>query len=225
MTSSWTLSKRKEMGDIWDFKRFSHPGQDSLGGWEDSYIINGGCRECSPGYYAIPIGNPYGFQMCVKRLGPAGKPVDIVQNPVDPSKWNGYNRYTADLYRPWRKTQIQMYDPYRYSDRRMPNEAELIRNDMLRLPIKYNGTGVRPIHTPGKPPEKTRYFEYGYSYDDKPPYKYDTTRLIQPYPVWKDTQEYHYSQIYNDDKSDVSSSQYPKLDKIDQTYFNENKGW
>lgn len=220
MTSSLALTKRKQMGDVWDIKNFSYPGMDSLGGWEDSYIINGGCRTCAPGYYSIPMGNPSGFSMCVKRLGSAGKPIDIVQHPVDPSEWNGYNKYMADLYRPWRDTAIQMYDPYYYWDRRTPHEAELIQKDILRLPMKYNGTGVEPIHTPGIPPERTRFFEYGFSHTSEPPYKYDTTRQQQPYPAWKDIQKYHYPQTQG-----TYGPPYPALDKLDTIYSHHNKGW
>ena len=114
------------MGDVWRIKNFSHPKLDSLGGWEDHYIKDGANGECHPDYEAIPIGNPYGFMVCKKRLGSAGKPLDMVQHPIDASKWNGYNKYMADLYRPWRKTAIQMYDPYYYSDRRAPYEAQHI---------------------------------------------------------------------------------------------------
>ena len=195
-------------GQTWNIKNFSQP-EESLGGWADHYVTPGGTHECHPDYYAIPIGNPYGFMMCVKRLGDGGKRLDVVQNPIDPSKWNGYNKFSADLYRPWRDTQIQMYNPYYYHDRRTPHEAELIQKDYLRLPIEYNNTGVKPIHTPGKPPERTRFSEYGYSYTPYPPYKFDVTREEQPYPVWKATQEYHGK----------------KKDELDQTYMTKNPGW
>lgn len=220
MTSSLALTKRKEMGNVWNIKNFSYPGEDSLGGWEDHYIKDGANGECHPNYYAIPIGNPYGFMVCVKRKGDAGKTLDVPQHEIDPSVWNGYNKYMADLYRPWRDTAIQMYDPYYYFDRRAPYEAQHIQNDMLRLPMAYNGTGVSPIHTPGKPPEKTRFFEYGYSYATQPPYKYDTTRQQQPYPTWKNTQEFHYPQTHG-----TYGPPYPDLDKLDTEYTRHNPGW
>lgn len=221
MTSSLSLLKRRQMGNIWNIDNFSYPGEDPLGGWEDHYVTDGANGECLPSYYAIPIGNPYGFMMCVKRKGDGGKTLDIIQDPIDASRWNGYHKYSADMYRPWRKTAIQHFDPLYYHDRRTPHEAELIANDHLRLPMKYNATGVSPIHTPGKPPEKTRFFEYGFSYtDDHPPYKYDITREQQPYPVWKNTQEYHYPQYHGTDGPPFST-----LDRMDVTYNRHNKGW
>ena len=96
------------MGDTW---KFGFP-EDPLGGWESHYISPGGCRSCHPDYVAIPIGSPYGFQVCVKRKGSCGKTLDKPQVEIDPSEWNGYNKYQADLYRPWRDTEIQMYDRY-----------------------------------------------------------------------------------------------------------------
>ncbi len=47
--------------------------------------------------------------------------------PIDPSQFNGYNKYMADLYRPWRETAIQITDPYNYYDRTVPNENFLHR--------------------------------------------------------------------------------------------------
>jgi len=205
-------------GQTWNIKNFSQP-DEPLGGWADSYVTPGGTHECHPDYFAIPIGNPYGFMMCVKRIGDGGRRLDTPQAEIDPSEWNGYNKYMADLYRPWRKNQIQMYDPYYYHDRRTPHEAQLIQEDYLRLPMEYNSTGVKPIHTPGKPPKRTRFFEYGFS-ETPPPYKFDVTREEQPYPVWKNTQEYHYPQDYG-----KQGPPYTALDNLDQTYMTKNPGW
>ena len=89
-------------------------------------------------------------------------------------------------------------------------EAELIANDHLRLPMKYNATGIAPIHTPSS--RGTRFFEYGYSYtEDQPPYKYNVTREQQPYPVWKNVQEFH--------------NPTNQLDHLDVTYNRNNRGW
>ena len=74
-----------------------------------------------------------------------------------------------------------------------------------------------PIHTPGR---HTRFFEYGFSHTDEPPYKYDVTRLEQPYPVWKNTHEYHYPQTEG-----VYGPPYPTLDKLDTEYTHHNPGW
>lgn len=200
MTSSWQLTNRKKMNWAWNISNFGDP-DNALGGWEDHYIIDGANRECHPNYEAIPIGNPYGFMVCKKRKVPVstsaasqshgspggGQGLDVPIDPIDPSMFNGYNKYSADLYRPWRETQIQITDPYYYYDRTTPNETFLHQRDYLARGIRYDGTGIHPIHTPG--PRK--YFEYGYSYTPQPPYKYDVTRLHQTYPIWKNTQIYH----------------------------------
>lgn len=204
MTSSWLLSKRKEMGDTWVFGDQSDP----LGGWEDHYIINGAMRECGANYKAIPIGNPYGFMVCVKRRGESGRYLDVQQSNIDPSQFNGYHRYSADMYRPWRKTQIQTSDPYNYYNRTTPNEAYLHREDYLARDIQYNANGIKPMHTPSGTNE--RYNEYGYSYTPNPPYKYDISRLHQSYPVWKDDKRYH------------GASQ-ASLDHIDETFHDRKK--
>ena len=200
MTASAALTKRKRMAPTWKFGFPDSP----LGGWEDHYLTPGD-HPCHPNYVSIPIGSPYGFQVCVKRKGHCGKTLDVPQVEIDPSEWNGYNKYQADMYRPWRDSQIQMYDPYAYSDRRTPNQSELITDDYLHLPIKYNGTGINPVHTPGD----VRFYEYGYSYTKNPPYKYDVQRLEQGYPVWKDEKKFHgYSQ--------------EELDKLDKNYERKN---
>ena len=186
MTSSWALTQRKKMGNVWDVSNFGDPN-NSAGGWEDHYIIDGATRECHPDFEAIPIGNPYGFMICKRRKHPNGQSLDVNQNPIDPSQFNGYNKFSPDLYRPWRETQIQITDPYNYYDRTVPNEAYLHQFDYLARPIQYDGTGIRPLHTPG--PRK--YYEYGFSYSPNPPYKYNVTQLHQRYPVWKQTQMYH----------------------------------
>ena len=186
MTSSWSLTQRKKMGSVWDVSNFGDPN-NSLGGWEDYYITPGGTHECHPNYEAIPIGNPYGFMICSRRKYENGQGFDTPRDPIDPSEFNGYHKFSADLYRPWRETEIQITDPYNYYDRTTPNEALLHQTDYLARDIKFNATGVNPVHTPG--PRK--YHEYGYSYSPNPPYKYDVNRLHQGYPAWKETQIYH----------------------------------
>lgn len=183
MSTSAEITQRKRMGDTW---KFGFP-EDPLGGIESHYMNPSACHPCHPDYTSIPIGSPYGFEVCVKRKGSCGKTLDKTQEEIDPSVWNGYHKYSADLYRPWRDTQIQMYNPYYYSDRRTPHQSELITDDYLHLPIKYNGNGINPIHTPGD----TRFFEYGYSHTEIPPLKYDVQQLHQHYPIWKDEKIYH----------------------------------
>lgn len=201
MTSSWALQKRKE-NPMWRQSNFSY--QDSpLGGWEDSYVTPGATHECHPDFKAIPIGNPYGFMMCVRRR-PNGKRLDVPLNPIDPSMYNGYWKFSADLYRPWLGQQIQMYDPYGYTSRTTQNESYLHREDYLARDIVYNGTGIFPTHTP-LPENQKPLGQYGFSYTPSPPAKYDITRLQQAYPVWKSEQKH----------IGVNSD---LLDEIDQNY-------
>jgi hypothetical protein len=108
-----------------------------------------------------------------------------IKEPRDTSK------YTARAGQEW--------NPQLYSSRRMPYEQDLLRSDYLHWPIRYSGTGIQTLRTPtelgdtGKP-----YLEYGLSFSPQedvvtgfrnaktwtqtqPQYKYDVTRLIQPY--------------------------------------------
>ena len=204
MTSSWALTQRKRMGNVWSFGFPESP----LGGWEDHYIINGAVRECHPNYETIPIGNKYGFAVCVRRKGESGKTLDLPQTglkPEDLSSFNGYHRFQADLYRPWRKEAIQLYNPLDYYDRTTPNEKYLHREDYLARDIRYNGAGVEPMRTPGN----RKYFEYGYSFAPDPPYKYDISRLEQPYPIWKNERKHLRGR----------SGEHGNLDKFDTKYF------
>lgn len=199
MTSSFMLQKRKEMGDVWKIAC----DDDGLGGWSNHYITPGHTHECHPNYTSISMGSPYGFTMCVKRKGIGGKYLDVPQSEIDPSVYNGYNKFQADLYRPWRQTQIQMYNPFNYYDRTTNNEQEFIQNDYIARATKYNSTGIQPIRTPG--PRK--YAEYGFDFTNTPPpFKYDENQLQQRYPLWKT------EQIYMGQSQDA-------MDKFDQ----ENK--
>lgn len=186
MTSSYSLTKRKQMLKDWNISNFANP-DNPLGGWEDHYITPGHTHECHPDYEAIPIGNPYGFMVCKRKYDANGKSGDMVKNPIDPLPYNGYNKYSADLYRPWLKKQIQITDPYAYHDRVVPNEDYLHQRDYLAREIKYDGIGNRPLRTPGN----RKYFEYGFSYTQNPPYNYDITRLHQPFPIWAEEKIYH----------------------------------
>jgi hypothetical protein len=186
MSSSWLIKKRKEMDKWWNINNFG-TDKNALGGWEDSYIINGAIRECHPNYEAVPIGNPYGFMICRRRKDENGKGLDVPSEEIHPSEFNGYNKYMADMYRPWRKTQIQTYNPTNYYDRTTPNQEELHLRDYLAREIQFNSTGIKPTHTPG--PRK--YYEYGYSFTNGPPFKYDITRLHQGYPSWRKDKLFH----------------------------------
>jgi len=186
MTSSLSLQKRKERPDLWTF---GDPETSTLGGWEDHYITPGHTHECAPGFKATPIGNPYGFMVCTRINTEPQRPC----NSIDYSSVNGYNRYSSDLYNPKKDFPRQVYNPDYYSDRRTPNERILIQRDYLHLPIKFNATGITPIHTPtdSNTPYPPGYFEYGYSSNTCPPYVYDVTRAVQAYPVWRNMQQYN----------------------------------
>lgn len=176
MTSSWALTQRKRMGNVWDIKNF---GESEL----DSYIVNGACRECHPNYKASPIGNPYGFLLCSKRVRKDGGHVDTPMPPnYDMGDKNGYHKFRADLYAPDDRLPRQLADPYGFYDRKVPNEGFLHVNDYLARDVKYDGIGVNPLRTPGR---HTPYLEYGFSFTGTPPFKYDIQRLQQPYPLFK----------------------------------------
>lgn len=214
MTSSWTLKKRREMRDpdgklTWGIDKFADLKRDSLGGWEDHYIINGAHRVCHPDFEAVSIGNPYGFAVCrrrrVKNCKGQTRNLDQVINPIDPSIWNGYHKFKPDLYRPWRNTQIQMYDPYWYQDRTTPFERGLTQKDYYNRGTKYDGIGVKMTRTPMR--DGTHVMQFGYDYTPGgPPPKYDVQFLHQPYPSWKTEQEW------------TGLVSKPELEKLDTTY-------
>jgi hypothetical protein len=208
MSSSFRLLQRRKQQNIFGQKTWyvGDPGRP-LGGDEDHYIRSFG--DCVPGFEAYPIGNPEGVKLCVRRQGSSGCYLGDklqVDNP-HPSDYNGYNKYQADLYDPRKKTEVQMYNPQRYGDRRTPFEPEFIQKDYLRLPIKFNGTGLNPTKTPNT--DGYKYYEYAYDRSPPPP-KYDVTRGIQPYPIWKARNEYHYGDqslvdsLNNDSSSPIS---------------------
>ena len=186
MTSSLMLLKRKQMtaeNGTWSFGNPHNP----LGGWEDHYIRPGHTGECHPNYVAHPIGNEYGFLVCVKKKGPDGHEVDRPRCE-NVAKYNGYHRYSSRLYDvpDPAAPPIQEWNPQRFQDRRTPNQKYLINHDYISRGFTYNGTGIEPVRTPGRRDgPDPRFHEYGYSLTEEPPYKYDITRLEQPYPVWK----------------------------------------
>jgi hypothetical protein len=184
MTSSWLLSQRKQ-NPAWDVSNFGDIN-NSLGGLEDHYIINGAVNECRAGFEAIPIGNPYGFMVCKKQKYENGEGLDVVQNSEDLSRYNGYHKNSVDLYRPWRETPIQMTNPDYYSDRKTPNQSYLHQFDYLEREVRYRGDGIKTHYPRGS----KNYEKHGFSYSENPPYKYDVTQLHQKYPRWKAVQIY-----------------------------------
>lgn len=202
MTSSWALTKRKQMMDpdgnkTWSISKFSSQ-DDGMGGWSNHYITPGHTHECAPGYKNTPIGNPYGFGMCVK--------MDQPTPTIDPSVFNGYNRYQTDLYDPTNEVPRQVSNPYGFYERRIPNESFLRQRDYISREIKYDGIGTKLWRTPGP----VKYKEYGFGFDKEPPYKYDIQQLHQKYPLWKEEQIY------------TGRATQEEMDEFDKTYNNIN---
>ena len=127
MTSSFRIKKKYENGGTWQF-----------GPWYDHYVRPYG--ECHPDYDAIPIGRPEGVKICVRRdvstlqqypprRPPSeGAPDDVLYNP--------------QLYEGKRaRNAIQQFNPWRYDQRRSPNESYNRENDTWRREVVYDGTG------------------------------------------------------------------------------------
>lgn len=185
-TSSNKLRNRRQNAD-----------QLSFGRWEDHYIRPYG--ECHPDYVAVPMGRVDGPKICIKKKDPCtGHPVShqgFEDRKYPPEQ--KYHKFKADMYDMEREEPVQLHNPYSYGDRRMPNESFLIRNDYVKSEIKYDGHGLTPLLTPGD----VKFREYAYDYIQDPPPRYDVTRLHQPYPLWKNAQEYHGRDTSNIDKN------------------------
>lgn len=212
MTSSFILKKldqdQKKGNYRWsngspnhDFSEYDSP----LGGLEHTHLkING---DCHPDFYAVPVGGPYNAKLCRRKPESVWPTKEIIQKKLNETK-TGYYRAVVNLYDVNTDYPTREWNPDYFSDRRIPWEADLIREDYLRLPIKYNATGIETIRTPHELRDKNHpYFEYGFSYlpheDPKtgrriatnldqsvPPPKYDVTQLHQRLPIFKKESEY-----------------------------------
>lgn len=201
MTSSFMLKERIKQRDRWTFEL---PDNRTMSGQDDHYIRP--YERCHPDYMEIPIGNPYGVKVCVRRVQPDGNRIGDYKPPGDEN--NGYYRGATNLYNPRQVYPTQKWNPYNYSDRRIPWEQDLLRDDYLKWPIQYNGTGIKINHPPDEcNGGQTGFYQYGYSYTPKedkqtglrtasspsqsiPERKYDVTRPYpQPFELWKKEQE------------------------------------
>lgn len=213
---------------------FGLPGS-TLGGIEDSYVKLQG--NCHPDFITHPVGRADGVKVCVRKPlngeNSAGcSPIERIGDPLHArAKWvkresQGYNRGSPRMYDVKEDFPVQEWNPQYYADRRSPWEQDLLTKDYQRWPLRYSGTGINTLRTPaqlrdtGKP-----YYEYGYSFTPKedyntgsriatqpsqslPEFKYDITRLHQPYTVWKNEQEWMGARTQNG----------KSVDSLDTTY-------
>lgn len=204
MSSSYLLDRRRrDPGFLAANFTSQPPGTLPLGGWEDSYIINGAVGECRSGFQAVPMGRPDGMTICRRDCTrtPTNRTRDdggggrqVAGKPIPPA--DGLARFAADMYNP-NRLPIQMKNPTGFYDRTMPDEAWYQSHDYIARPFAYNGTGVFPMHQPNSgagcpgamgangrrlPPRVYR--QYGFSFGASPPPVYDVTRLQQPSEVY-----------------------------------------
>ncbi len=205
MTSSFVIKKIDEQRNLWTYAR----PHATLGGMEDRYLRTEG--ECHPDFAAVPIGNPTGMKMCVRKPDACGNTIGDTQEAKQKQLiegTQGYFRGSVDLYDVYRMEPYQQINPEAYATRRTPWEADLIRRDYLHKPINYGGSGINPVRTPHqKLDANSPYWEYDFTFtpmEDKltgrriatkfsenvPPPKYDINQLHQRYPVWKREGEY-----------------------------------
>jgi len=201
MTSSFLIREKLREKKEWSFG--VGDGQSTLGDWDDTYLRPYG--ECHPDFKAIPIGNPYGVKMCVRRTVD-GQRIGVPLEKAEEKLQNGYQRGSVNLYRPQANLPTQDWNPQFYQDRRMPYEQDLLRADYQRWPTRYNGTGMELMHAPAELRDRGHpYHQYGYSDTPKegqhglrsdsnkvnlPETKYDVTRGQQAYPLWRGEQSY-----------------------------------
>lgn len=161
MTSSLYVSRRREI------KLPPIPDDDGLGGLSNHHIIPGGTHKCHPDFESHPIGldSPLSWQMCIR------KKVELPSTPL-PKTPNGYykskNLYSLD------SDPLTISNPRSVEGRTMPHIKYHMDEDYLRLPMKFDGTGVRPG---GR-------FRKGYRYHhEKVEGCYNKTKYYQNKPV------------------------------------------
>ena len=205
MTSSFTIKKLNEQRSLWNY---STPGS-SLGGLEDKYIRSQG--ECHPDFAAIPIGNPQGALLCVRKLDPCGDPIGTAlqrKSERDIENSQGFYRGSVNLYDVHAMVPTQQIIPEEYSSRRAPWEGDLVRRDYIHHQLNYGATGITPVRTPHELLDADKpYWSYDFTFspredpltgrriatklsDNVPPPVYDITQLHQRYPIAKHEAEY-----------------------------------
>lgn len=198
MTSSFVLKNLDRRPDLWD------QGESPLGGMEDQYLRLQG--ECHPDFTTTPIGTPQGPKLCRRRRDRCGREVDRSLNEYAAYRIEsaqGYHRGCLNMYDERQRFPEQRQNAAFYSDRRTPWDADLVRRDYLRRPVKFASTGIGTVRTPAELSDAgVPYWEYAYTFTPREdpktgmrtatnwsqevaPPKYDITRLHQPWNVWK----------------------------------------
>lgn len=162
-----------------------------LGGWEDSFIVNGAHRECYPEWVATPIGpSPYGFLVCQRKPDPVADgnypktPLEVDYSQTPEGQCNHYTQ-SYNMYSNIPNA-IPRYSPLgnqalNLPDRRLPHQAHLQGLDYYRDAIRYRGVGVEDLD---KPPGSFGYRENKFYFSSPPP-RYDITQGVQPYNLWR----------------------------------------
>ncbi len=205
MTSSFTITKLNEQKQNWVYAS----NGATLGGLEDRHIrISGNCH---PDFVSVPIGSAQGAQLCVRRTDQCGAEIGTtLMNQTDRTieESQGYNRACVNLYDVHQKLPTQQLNPYPYSSRRMPYDADLFRRDYIHAPLNYSGTGIKALRTPAELGDTGHpYLEYAMSFTPQedpatgmrtatswnqnvPVPKYDVTQLHQRWPIQKNETAY-----------------------------------
>ena len=212
MTSSFMIKERMKRPEIWALPYGKFDESESVYHGQDLHYLRP-FGNCHPDFEEIPIGNPYGVKVCVRKN--IKKEREFMENVKEEQKTlQGYHRGSADLYDVTAEQPRQVSNPQAFCDRRIPNEKFLVKGDYLKWEVKYNTTGLESLHFPqpylngNEGPQDFRkqgpFYKYAYDMSNTiPPVKYDVTRLHQPYPIWKEEQ-----QVFNRNK-----------DSYDTTYF------
>lgn len=202
MTSSFKIQERMKQKNIW---AIGNGTNDPYHGQSDTYVNPSfGTHNCAPQYMAIPISSPnypLGAQMCVRR--------PLCDDHFTPPNFvNGFHRFKPQLYDTEANYPIQKFNPDGYWDRRPRYEQDLLRDDYFRWETRFNSTGLETVRTPPDDPSNPNpyWYEYGYSFTPKeglwdgrrvatnkeqsvPEYKYDLSRGVQPFSLWKGEQK------------------------------------